>query len=309
MQPLMPSIPLTETILPGEKAARWIVFGMLAALWLAAPLTGGTTLAMFGAIALSFTANAIFVLLRVAWLRAHAVPITPESHPRLAAVEAHSARALGLQRGIDYELYTVMDPAPNAYAIGFIRPFVVVITSSALELIAQDDGALAFVLGHELLHCARLDPRSAVVTGSLSGAAIKWLRLVGLPAQAAFALFDQYLEGAADRAGYVVAGDFSTAAETLVRLSSYGKLAETINYVALVSTARKNSSSLWGRISESFSSHPSLGGRIYALAQWVESDQFAALVGAETAERERETLTGLGLTGLECVDSEDGTDV
>lgn len=295
MKPLIDSIPIDLARIPGERLAWLAALGLCFALVLIGPVTLGATLTLFGMVLLSVVANAIYLSLWVGWLRANSATITAEGSPVIYAAAEQCAQVLGLRAGCDYVLGLIPHARPNAYAIGFFRPYLIIIHSAMSATLSDDPALWRNVLGHEMLHCVRDDPRKMLLTGITGSASASWSRWIALPTYLAFSVVRQYLEGAADRAGLILAGGIQPTAETLARLCGHGALTKEINYPQIMQAEQQYARSVFGQGFQLLSTHPSLGGRIYALCQWVQSPEFAYHLGFPAAERERRVIQELGL--------------
>lgn len=287
-------IPLEAVALPGERSAWLTAFGVLALLWLGAPVSLGSFWVGLLAVVVSIGVQAAVLALHDAWLRGNAVVISERSHPWLVSAAAECGAALGLEMGRDFVLRMVLDPQPNAFVTGFGHPQMLVVHSGALDVLERDPDRLRFLFGHELLHIRRHDPLKSLLTGTLGGAALRWLRWIGLPASIAFGLTRQWAECAADRGG-VLLGGARAACESLVRLSGYACQTDRIDYAAIVAAARAHSRSLCGLV-DLVSTHPSVGARLHRILEWVFSEEFACLVGQARAQDERVALAAMGLS-------------
>lgn len=143
-------------------------------------------------------------------LLARAVRLTPSMTPGLAATITRTAERLGLGKTV--EPYVVPDPSMNAFASLGRERVLVVLTSSLLQ--SMDDDELAFVVGHELGHvaCGHLDiPVHALAAGTGN-----------LPADRALQLYAwaRYAEVSADRAGLIATTGLDAAARALFKVAS-----------------------------------------------------------------------------------------
>jgi Zn-dependent protease with chaperone function len=126
------------------------------------------------------------------------------------------------------ELYVIQDPQPNAMAIGFDRPFIVVNTG-LIDLL--DDEEQRFVVGHEVGHILSghaVYRTMALILTSLAER-IAWLPLGSIALRGIIMALNEWMrksELSADRAGLLAGQDVEAAKRALMKLAGGTRLHE-----------------------------------------------------------------------------------
>lgn len=179
---------------------------------------------------------------------------------RVQRIGADLARSAS-RREIPYRFTVVEGTSPNAFAVAGGSVFV---TRNLLELCGQDDGTLACVLGHEVVH---IDRRHAIANLAASAAVRGGIRLISLGRQAILARvvsgmeqlvvkgYRQEQELEADRVGCHLASQAGYDPTGLIAL------------LARLDAERPAASGPIARVRGYFSSHPPTPTRIAALRQ------------------------------------------
>lgn len=126
------------------------------------------------------------------------------------------------------ELYVIQDPQPNAMAIGFDRPFIVVNTG-LLDLL--DDEEQRYVIGHEVGHILSghaVYRTMALILTSLAER-IAWLPLGSIALRGIIMALNEWMrksELSADRAGLLAGQDVDAVKRGLMKLAGGTRLHE-----------------------------------------------------------------------------------
>jgi Zn-dependent protease with chaperone function len=126
------------------------------------------------------------------------------------------------------ELYVIQDPQPNAMAIGFDRPFIVVNTG-LLDLL--DDEEQRYVIGHEVGHILSghaVYRTMALILTSLAER-IAWLPLGSIALRGIIMALNEWMrksELSADRAGLLAGQDVDAVKRALMKLAGGTRLHE-----------------------------------------------------------------------------------
>ena len=260
-----------------------IVLGLVLVCGLA---TAGATALLWplvGVVGLRLVAGA----LHTATLLGNAVPLGPAVAPTWdRALCQIQERAGGRRAGI--AVVVTRQPRANAYALrGLGRP-VIVVTSGLVSLIDEEAGA-RFVLGHELghvlFHLVWLGPLQALAALPRPWGGVARLLLLGWLRSA---------ERGADRLGLVLAGSPIAAASALVALSA-GLPLRDADLPATLRTLPCRPVGPWGYVAEALADHPFLRPRLRDLFAYAASPEFARVVGAEAAKVARQELSMLGV--------------
>jgi Zn-dependent protease with chaperone function len=248
-----------------------------------------TVLIVLGVIAISATITlcmgALFFLIIIGSsyfsIRSHhqalltaAQPVTYHSTPRLAELAQECAVRL---QPAPVELFVAESPVMNAYTFGLSRPKTIVVYSSLLS--AMDNDEMRFVLGHEMGH-VRL---GHTWLNSLVGG------IAGVPAPVAseaivvfiFRWWNRTCEYSADRAGLLACGRPEKAVSALVKLAagpgvqSAAQLERALRYIELQGEDGMR------MVAETLATHPLLAHRIRQIRAYTASAQYQELMRAK----------------------------
>ncbi|HWS37903.1 MAG TPA: M48 family metallopeptidase [Actinoplanes sp.] len=222
---------------------------------------------------------------------AGAIRVDHRQYPRVYQRFTEAASALDVAELP--ELYVTQDPMINGQAIGLERPFIVVTTGAVDKL---DDDELRALLGHEIGHVrsghAVYKTIMKILTGWLS--TISWLPVGVMALRAIIAAMYEWwrkAELSADRAGLLAGQDPAASLRLLMKLAGGGDLSQ-IDTAAFLEQAAEYESG--GDLRDSlhkigltaWSSHPVPVARAAELRKWIDSGEYARIVGGEYPRRD-----------------------
>ena len=191
------------------------------------------------------------------------------------------------------ELYVTQDPIINGSAIGLDKPFIV-ITTAAVERL--DDDELRTLLGHEIGHVRSGHAVYKTIMMILTRWAVtlSWLPVGAIALRAIItAMFEWWrkAELSADRAGLLAGQDPAASTRLLMKLAGGGDLSQ-IDTAAFLEQAGEYESG--GDLRDSihklgmtlFSTHPVPVARAAELRRWVDSGEYARMVGGDYPRRD-----------------------
>ena len=191
------------------------------------------------------------------------------------------------------ELYVTQDPIINGSAIGLDKPFIV-ITTAAVERL--DDDELRTLLGHEIGHVRSGHAVYKTIMMILTRWAVtlSWLPVGAIALRAIItAMFEWWrkAELSADRAGLLAGQDPAASTRLLMKLAGGGDLSQ-IDTAAFLEQAGEYESG--GDLRDSihklgmtlFSTHPVPVARAAELRRWVDSGEYARIVGGDYPRRD-----------------------
>lgn len=262
--------------------AALVVIGLPLAL---APIFLGATLPFLGMLlvmtALTALGSAVFGMrLR---LRSMPLPERGDDYAALRRARDRASKAVGLDPGDVCVCVYRDEQRANAFTLGLRRPWPVFLSTSLLTALGADDDALAAVLAHEFSHIRFGHTVLALVLRAPAGAA-PW-RWLALAARVVLSGASRLQELTADRGACLCAGP-----EALLRalLAARGLSASREELPALLAdwraAERRLGARLWLLIA---GTHPPIAQRMQALASFVRTERYAALVGDERAEKDR----------------------
>jgi Zn-dependent protease with chaperone function len=192
----------------------------------------------------------------LAWIRGNAVRISPQQLPDLHDRVQRAAKRLGMDQAPECYLLQA-EGALNAFASKLFGRRFMLIYSDLVDACEDHEGALDFVIGHEIGHLAlgHLKWHTFLVPGRM----FPWLG----PA------YSRACEYSCDRCGLAVAGDLEAASRGIGVLAAGGRLSHRISLDALADQ-RADVATFWPAIVELNATHPFLSKRIAALREFVQ---------------------------------------
>ena len=222
---------------------------------------------------------------------ANAVQVTATQRASLHALLVDVCTTLDWTTEIP-ELYVTNNPQPNAYAVGFEHPFIV-ITSGALELLESDDER-RFLLAHELGHImsGHMVYRTvALVIMAIGSLALFPVGLALLPFQLALLEWHRKSEFSADRAALLALQDHIVGQRSFMRLAGgrdFGD-ATSVEEFMRQAVAYETGGDTWDRIlkliNTAFRDHPFNTVRAGELERWRLSGAYDAILAGNYTRR------------------------
>jgi Zn-dependent protease with chaperone function len=191
------------------------------------------------------------------------------------------------------ELYVTQDPIINGSAIGIDKPFIVVTTGAVEKL---DDDELRAVLGHEIGHVRSGHSVYKTILLILTrwAASLSWLPVGAIALRAIIAAMLEWwrkAELSADRAGLLAGQDPAASLRVLMKLAGGGDLSQ-IDTAAFLEQAAEYEGG--GDLRDSihkigmtaWSTHPVPVARAAELRKWIDSGEYARIVGGDYPRRD-----------------------
>lgn len=153
-----------------------------------------------------FIFGIIVIKITQSHLLGNCVLVNQYNYSEINQVINKACQTLGLERP---RVHIKQDPYLNAFAIGFTRPYSVVLNSALTK--EFNSGEITFVIGHELAHIKRKH--------------CFWLSLIApfgktIPGfEVIFGIWQRKAEYTCDRAGLLVCGNLNHALAALIKLS------------------------------------------------------------------------------------------
>jgi Zn-dependent protease with chaperone function len=227
---------------------------------------------------------------RLAYL-AGSIRVDHRQYPRVYQRFTEAAAAIDIAELP--ELYVSQDPIINGSAIGLDKPFIV-ITTGAVERL--DDDELRAVLGHELGHVRSGHSvyRTIMMILTRWAASLSWLPVGALALRGIIAAMFEWwrkAELSADRAGLLAGQDPAASLRVLMKLAGGGDLSQ-IDTAAFLEQAAEYEGG--GDIRDSlhklgmtaWSTHPVPVARAAELRKWVDSGEYARILGGDYPHRD-----------------------
>lgn len=222
---------------------------------------------------------------------AGSIRVDHRQYPRVYQIFADAASTLDVAELP--ELYVTQDPIINGSAIGIDKPFIV-ITTGAVERL--DDDELRAVLGHEIGHVrsGHAVYRTILMILTRWAASLSWLPIGAIALRAIIAAMFEWwrkAELSADRAGLLAGQDPAASLRLLMKLAGGGDLSQ-IDTAAFLEQAAEYEGG--GDLRDSihklgmtaWSTHPVPVARASELRRWVDSGEYARILGGDYPRRD-----------------------
>ncbi|WP_433376102.1 M48 family metallopeptidase [Actinoplanes sp. CA-142083] len=227
---------------------------------------------------------------RLAFLSS-AIRVDHRQYPRVYQRFTEAATTLDVAELPD--LYVTQDPIINGQAIGLDKPFIVVTTGAVERL---DDDELRAMLGHELGHVRSGHSvyRTIMMILTRWTVSLAWLPIGAIALRAIIAAMFEWwrkAELSADRAGLLAGQDPAASTRLLMKLAGGGDLSQ-IDTAAFLEQAAEYESG--GDLRDSvhkigltlWSTHPVPVARAAELRKWIDSGEYARILGGEYPRRD-----------------------
>jgi Zn-dependent protease with chaperone function len=191
------------------------------------------------------------------------------------------------------ELYVNQSPIIHGEAIGMDKPFIVISTAAVDKL---DDDELRAMLGHEIGHVrsGHAVYKTIMIILTKWAANVSWLPIGSIALRAIIAAMYEWwrkAELSADRAGLLAGQDPSASLRLLMKMAGGGDLTQ-IDTAAFLEQAAEYEGG--GDLRDSFlkigmtaySSHPVPVARASELRKWVDSGEYARILGGDYPRRD-----------------------
>jgi len=191
------------------------------------------------------------------------------------------------------ELYVTQRPIIHGEAIGMDKPFIVITTAAVEKL---DDDELRAMLGHEIGHVRSGHAVYKTIMMILTkwAANVSWLPIGTIALRAIIAAMYEWwrkAELSADRAGLLAGQDPAASIRLLMKMAGGGDLSQ-IDTAAFLEQAAEYEGG--GDLRDSFlkigmtayRSHPVPVARASELRKWVDSGEYARILGGDYPRRD-----------------------
>ncbi|HEX6467495.1 MAG TPA: M48 family metallopeptidase [Streptosporangiaceae bacterium] len=199
------------------------------------------------------------------------------------------------------ELYVIQDPQPNAMAIGFDRPFIVVHTG-LLDLL--DDEEQRYVIGHEVGHILSghaVYRTMALILTSLAER-IAWIPLGSIALRGIIMGLNEWMrksELSADRAGLLAGQDVDAVKRALMKMAGGTRLHE-MDTEAFLEQAREYDAA--GDVRDGLlkflnllrRSHPFAVIRFAEIDRWAREGEYQRIIAGDYPRRADDSTTSVG---------------
>jgi Zn-dependent protease with chaperone function len=199
-----------------------------------------------------------------------AKPVTPSEMPGLARLVEDCVNRI---KPDQVEVYLLPSRELNAYTFGLDSPKVVVLYSSLLKV--MDDDEIKFIIGHELGHVALGHTWLNSLVGGIAGipSSFSAAALMSM----AFLSWNRACEYSADRAGLLACGKPDKAISALIKLVAGPQSHSSQAMAAAYQQIDAQDDTFLGNLNEALASHPLMIRRINQLREFARSRQYQQL--------------------------------
>jgi Zn-dependent protease with chaperone function len=197
----------------------------------------------------------IYILLQQKQVQGTSILVSEEQFPIIYKIVVSVSNKFNISVP---DVYIQYDPYINAYVMGFKKPYILVLTSSLVE--AMNDEELAFAIGHEMGHIKMGHARLKSFVFPLDRNIFLFTFL-----------FNSWLrktEYTADRCGLYFSTNLKACANSLLKLTIGAKLYSQINIKAVVKQLKISNDEKIEKVSETLLDHPFTTNRIIKLAEF-----------------------------------------
>jgi Zn-dependent protease with chaperone function len=221
--------------------------------------------------------------------QADAVRVSPRQFPRLHRLwlQVHET----LDADDQYDLFVAQSPSVNAGALGFDKPFVILLSGSLRTL---TDDEVETVMGHELGHVMSghaLYHSMLVILINIAMSGIPLLRFASLPVLLALLEWYRKSELSSDRAGLLATQRPDAALSAMMRLAGGGTPEEmNLNEFLAQAEEYRESKNVFDEVMKVLNTlgrtHPFLVMRAALLRDWIETGAYDRIVHGDYPRRD-----------------------
>lgn len=189
----------------------------------------------------------------------NALQVSKKHFFRLKQIIEHQSELLKVK---EPKLFIYQDPYPNAYTIGYKNPYSIVLSSSLVESLTEEE--LEAVICHELGHVRFNHSRISSIV-SPAGKDIPFLTWI-------FSFWQRASELTADRVSLLTTENPRSLITALVKISIGPKFLEQIDEEELLNQSKEVQQTFLNKWGELLSNHPYLTRRIHNLLLWAKEE-------------------------------------
>jgi Zn-dependent protease with chaperone function len=167
----------------------------------------------FGVIAISFGIGLLLIVFGLVMVRLHqgailgnSIKVGPTSFPMINKIAEQAASDMGIQKP---RVHVTQAPDINASAMGFARPYTIVVHSATIQALDEDE--LKFIIGHEMSHIRSNHTRWLSVVSPLNSQIPFFFNI--------FNFWSRRAEYTCDRAGLLFCQDVAAAIRAMIKVS------------------------------------------------------------------------------------------
>ncbi len=247
---------LDHAVYPGEKIALFFSLVVLLFLgWVMYTIRPSL-------LVITILGSLIYIRGHQGQLLGNSALVTATNYSKVNTLVEQACKALQIDRP---RVHIIQDPYLNAYAIGFVKPFTVVIHSSILESFTDEE--LLFIIGHELTHIKRRHTM--------------WLSIIApfgrtLPVfDLIFNFWQRRCEYTCDRMGLIVCQNLDASIKAMIKISSGAQALKHTNHQEFVKQSLKVKSKRFDSWSEILGTHPYITNRVTKLNEFYRTSWIA----------------------------------
>jgi len=197
----------------------------------------------------------LYILISQRQFIGNALQVTEKQFIDIHGIVKDNAIRLGIKVP---KVFIVQDPYLNAFTIGFLSPYTIVLTSLLVESLTKEE--INFVLGHEMGHIRFGHSKILSFISPLGKGipVISWL----------YGFWQRKAEFSSDRAGLFTVGEIKPAISTMLKMAVGKKLADLIEVEEIIKQIEASEDTLLSTTGESLLTHPYTMKRIKNLIEF-----------------------------------------
>lgn len=203
---------------------------------------------------IGLVASLVFIYFFQIKLLASAMRVQNGKHSQLKMMADEICRTLDVP---PVDIYVTQDPYLNAYALGFTRPFSIVLNSAVVERLSRDEAKA--ILLHEVGHIKYHHTVVTAYTAPLSN-----LPIIGVVIQWVFGFWSRRAEKTCDRLSAAYSNSAEHIIAALIKIHVGAEIGDYMGPEGVIYQDMKGRS-LSRRVAQSFESHPFLVTRVQEL--------------------------------------------
>ena len=203
-------------------------------------------------------AQFLLVIITQKQIRGNSLVADEHQFKEIFDVVKENSNSLGLEPP---KVYIQQDPYINAFAIGFKKPYTIVLNSALVESFTRDE--LDFVIGHELGHIRYGHTRLLSLINPLNNGVY--------PLSIIYADWQRRTEYTADRCGILSIETIRPAITAIIKMSVGNKLSRLAEMDVILEQIQQTDNDFLSQIGEILLTHPYATNRIKAIVEFKRS--------------------------------------
>jgi Zn-dependent protease with chaperone function len=208
------------------------------------------------------------------------VRVSSNNFPNIQKIAMATAKNLSMSSP---DIFIIQNPIINAFATGVLGKKSVVLYSSLVESMSDDE--LMYVIGHELTHIKCGHTSWSVVTNSVNQIRIP---IVSSIMGYIFLFWNRISEYSADRGGLIACRDLNSTTSALIKIAVGEQLSKDVDIKEFLKQTIEGGRLT--KLSEILLTHPYINNRVKMLSDFINSNQYKNICKGNFEDRNNETV-------------------